>query len=308
MLALSVVALLLLAAPSSGSVVRDTTEADSAAAMERAEKQFESKLHWQQGHVEIEGGIAALDLPSGFRFLGPKDARLVLEKAWGNPEDESTLGLLFPAGVGPFTDSAWAVEVSFDEDGFVKDDEAATIDYTKLLHKMQDDAEESNKLRHEKGYATVQLIGWAEPPHYDSATHKLYWAKRLQFSGTHGQTLNYNIRALGRRGVLILNAIADMSSLDSVRANMPAVLASVSFNQGHRYTDFSKGDKVAAYGIAALVAGGVAAKAGMFKVLIGLLIAAKKFVIIALVGASAWLKKLFGKKQADKPAPVPPAT
>jgi uncharacterized membrane-anchored protein len=82
----------------------------------------------------------------------------------------------------------------------------------------------------------------------------------------------------------------------------------VSFNQGHRYTDFSKGDKVAAYGIAALVAGGVAAKAGMFKVLIGLLIAAKKFVIIALVGASAWLKKLFGKKQAEKPASVPPAT
>ena len=104
MLALPVVALLLLAPSPGGSVVRDTTEVDSAAEMQKAEQEFESKLHWQQGHVELEGGIAALDLPPGFRFLGPKDARLVLEKAWGNPEDESTLGLLFPAGAGPFSE------------------------------------------------------------------------------------------------------------------------------------------------------------------------------------------------------------
>jgi uncharacterized membrane-anchored protein len=309
MLALPVVALLMLAAPSNGSAVRDTTAVDSVAEMEQLQKQFESRLHWEQGHVTVQGGIAALDLPPGYRFLGPKDARLVLEKAWGNPEDESTLGLLFPTGAGPFTDNAWAVEISFDEDGYVKDDEARTIDYTKLLKKMQEDAEESNKRRREKGYSTVQLLGWAEPPRYDSVTHKLFWAKQLKFSGSDGQTLNYNIRVLGRRGVLVLNAISGMSEIDSVRAAMPAVLAAVNFNEGHRYSDFnpSKGDKVAAYGIAALVAGGVAAKAGLFKVLIGLLIAAKKFLLIAAVGLGAWLKKFFGKKSAEKPAPAPPA-
>ncbi|MBX7185869.1 MAG: carboxypeptidase regulatory-like domain-containing protein [Vicinamibacteria bacterium] len=47
--------------------------------------------------------------------------------------------------------------------------------------------------------------------------------------------------------------------------------------------------------IGALIAGKVAAKAGLLKVLLGLLIAGKKFVVVAL--AAAGLKRLFGPKQ-----------
>src|SRR5205814_4303057 len=118
-----------------------------------------------------------------------------------------------------------------------------------------------------QGYAAMELIGWAAPPRYDKAAHKLYWAKELKFSGETGNTLNYNIRVLGRRGVLVLNAVAAMLQLPEIEKNTPKILAAIDFNPGNRYADFSEasGDKVASYGIAALVAGGVAAKLGLFK-------------------------------------------
>ena len=56
------------------------------------------------------------------------------------------------------------------------------------------------------------------------------------------------------------------------RPQVPKLLSMVSFADGHRYADFNENtDPVAAYGLAALVAGGVAAKAGLFKGLIALL-------------------------------------
>ena len=48
---------------------------------------------------------------------------------------------------------------------------------------MQGGAEEHNKERQKAGYKAVHLVGWAEKPHYDSTSKKLYWAKEFQFEG-----------------------------------------------------------------------------------------------------------------------------
>jgi uncharacterized membrane-anchored protein len=97
--------------------------------------------------------------------------------------------------------------------------------------------------------------------------------------------------------VLVLSAIAGMNQLPEIRKEAPEILALVDFNDGNRYADFDpKVDKVATYGLAALVAGGIAAKLGFFKLLwIGLL-AAKKFIVIGIVAVSAWVRKLFKKR------------
>jgi len=273
--------------------------------------QFEASLKWESGTVKVKDGLATIALPPRARFLGAKDAERVLTKAWGNPPDEKTLGMIFPDSMGPFSPNGWAIVLSFSDDGYVKDDEAATLDYTKLLKEMQQSTQEENPQRKKDGFPTAQLLGWAEPPHYDRDAHKLYWAKRIQFSDTKTPTLNYDIRILGRRGVLVMSAIAGIDQLDKVKNGMPSLLAAVNFSDGNRYADFnpSGGDKVAAYGIAALIAGGVAAKAGMFKVLLGLLIAAKKFIVLGVVAIGAWLRKLLGRRK--DPAPVtgaPPAS
>lgn len=262
-----------------------------------------ARLGWQSGEISLRGGLATLRVPEAFRFLGPSDTRLVLENLWGNPPDESPLGMLFPADRGPLDSANWAVLVTYEEDGYVQDDDAAELDYGKLLKEMQESTRDENPAREKAGYPPVELLGWAEPPHYDSAAHKVYWAKELQFGGEESRTLNYDVRILGRRGVLVFTAISGMSELAAVDSGMVAVMDLVEFNEGHRYADFIPGtDQVAAYGIGALVAGKVAAKVGLFKVLLAALAAGKKFVIVGAAALVAFVRRLLGRKAPDTPA------
>jgi len=187
--------------------------------------------------------------------------------------------------------------VTYSDDGHVSDEDAAKADYTKILKDMQEGTRDANKERKKAGYDAVDLIGWATPPHYDQANNKIYWAKELAFEGNEEHTLNYDIRALGRGGYLSLNAISGMSQLPKVEEGMQRVLGMTEFDAGHRYTEFnSSTDKVAAYGIAALVAGGLAAKAGLFAKLFAVLFAAKKIVLVGLAAVGAAIGKFFKRK------------
>jgi uncharacterized membrane-anchored protein len=69
------------------------------------------------------------------------------------------------------------------------------------------------------------------------------------------------------------------------------------FQEGHRYADYVPGvDAKAAYGIAALVAGGaIAAKTGLLKGLLVALLASKKLVIAGIVRALALGRAFFGR-------------
>jgi uncharacterized membrane-anchored protein len=219
----------------------------------------------QQGKIVLPGGIATLDLPPNFRYLDAADAAHLLE-AWGNPPGARTLGMLVPAGVNPMSAGSWGVVITYEKDGHVKDADADGIDYTRLLKDMQDGLEQSNAERRKQGYPAMTLLGWAERPHYDKASHKLYWAKELQSEGEAQHGLNYHIRVLGREGVLVLNAVAGIGQLDQIRAEMRQVTSFTNFTTGNRYADFNgRTDKVAGYGIAALVAGIAAAGSFAWK-------------------------------------------
>ncbi len=269
-------------------------------------QQMEARLHYQTGQVKLRGGLATLELPAEFRYLDPRETDLVI-RAWGNPPNNETLGMIVPAGANVFQAESWAVVITYDEDGFVKDDDAATVNYDDLLGKMQRALRGENDERRRRGYPEIELVGWAEPPRYDSAAHKLYWAKDLRFGTEAVHTLNYNIRVLGRRGVLVLNAVASMDQLAAVRRDMTKVIAFVDFAEGNRYADFVPGtDKVAEYGIAALIVGSIAAKAGFFKLLLAGILALKKLIVVALVAIAAFFRRLFGKKK-EAPAPGSPA-
>lgn len=260
-------------------------------------------LKYQQGAVDIQNGLAKINVPQEFNYLDADDAKAVLVKVWGNPPASSSdvLGMIVPAGKTPMDDDCWAVTISYSNDGYVKDDEYDKIDFNDQLKKMQQETSDNNKERIQNGYKPIELVGWATPPHYDATTHKLYWAKELKFGDQNDHTLNYDIRILGRRGVLVLTAIARMDQLSEIEQNNPKILAMVNFNDGNRYADFDpKIDKVATYGIAALVAGGIAAKMGLFKLILVGILAAKKFVIIAAVAVGSWFKKMFGKRKESQ--------
>jgi len=268
-----------------------------------------SKLKFQEGHVPLKDGLATLNLAAGFRYLDPAQTETVLVQLWHNPpRKEKTLGMIFPASES--IDESYGVVISYVEDGYVQDSEAASINYNDLLKEMQEGTREANPERTKLGYEPIELIGWAAPPRYDKDAHKLYWAKELSLGGDPEHTLNYDIRALGRRGVLSLNAVATMDQLKTVEKDMQQVLTFVAFNDGHRYSDYVAGaDKVAAYGIGALIAGKLAAKAGLFKLLLVFLAKGWKLLIVAVPLVGAYLRKLLtGRSKEEITTPDTPDT
>jgi uncharacterized membrane-anchored protein len=257
-------------------------------------EQFVSELTFEQGTVPIREAGATLEVAEGFHFLGPKDAQRVLEEAWGNPPDDSVLGLLVPDDADLLSEHSWAVVVTYSEDGYVSDEDAREIDYDEILADMQSATEDENDARKQEGYPQLHLKGWAAPPTYDAVGKRLHWAKNLEVEGGDYNALNYDIRVLGREGYLSLNAVASMDDLALVKSGMERVLPMANFDEGHRYADYREGDKTAAYGLAALVAGGVAAKAGLFGKLGVLLLSMKKLLVFVFIGIAAGFKKIVG--------------
>ncbi|HWB62223.1 MAG TPA: DUF2167 domain-containing protein [Chitinophagales bacterium] len=242
-------------------------------------------LHFDTtGSVEI-GGVAKFEVPKGFKFLNAEDSKYVLHNLWGNPPSDETLGMIFPSYASDVIPATWAIEITYDESGHVKDDDAKDINYADLLKEMQKSVEESNPERKKQGYPTAVLLGWAEPPYYDAENKKLLWAKRIKFESDTSETLNYNIRVLGRKGVLVLNGIGTMEDLEVIKSSTANILPNMNFTDGNKYTQFDSNlDKVAAYGIGGLIAGGVLMKTGLLAK-IGILLL--KFIKPILVGAAA---------------------
>lgn len=270
-----------------------------------SEEQFLDSLNFRSGTVVVGSNLATLNLPENLVFLDGADAERVLVEAWGNPPDEKLpLGMILPKGVSPLADESWAVTVEYEENGYVSDEDAADIDYDDMLKDLQDGAKAENTWRAENGYEPIAIVGWASAPHYDAAGKKLHWAKEVKFGDSEDHILNYNIRVLGRKGVLVLNFIAGMHQLPQIEENLPAVLAMTDFNDGNRYADFNPDlDEVAAYGIGALIAGKAAAKVGL---LAAALVLFKKlwFLPVLLIG---WVwRRMSGKKKAEPQAAVEP--
>ncbi len=250
---------------------------------------------FQHGEIQLKNGLATLKVPKGMKFLDAKQSHRVLEDLWGNPPQE-TLGLLFNEKENPVSlNLTYAIEIQYEEEGYVSDKEASEIDYDEMLENMQKSANDNNKERIKQGYQPIELVGWAEPPYYDHTAKKLYWAKEMKFGDDETNTLNYNIRILGRKGYLMLNAIGEMNVLDKFNKDKDKILTSVNFNEGHKYSNFnSNTDKIAAYGIGGLIAGKVLAKAGFFAVILKF----GKIIFLAIAAFFGKFRKLiFGKKE-----------
>jgi uncharacterized membrane-anchored protein len=263
-------------------------------------------LNWKAGPQTLElGHDLTLVLPEGDAFVDGPDASKLLERN-GGFHNEDVVGLV----VGKSEDANWYVVISYDDEGYIKDTES--IDANDLLKSLKDGTEEANEERKAHGFAPIHVQGWSELPRYDRSVHHLVWGVTVR--GEHGESVNYNTRVLGRRGVVSLNLICDPTDLERDRPAVAALLTGTSFRTGQRYEDFnSKTDKVAEYGLAGLILGGVGLgavkliKIGLlakfWNVIVAALIAGKKAVILLFAGIAAFAKRLFGrKKDAARPA------
>lgn len=260
-------------------------------------KEIEESIVYNKGKIELPAGNAHVTVPSGFRFLDKNQSIYVLTELWGNPADSSIIGMLVPEGHGVLEPESWAFTISYDEMGFVKDDDASDINYDDLLKDQQKEMREENPERIKEGYSPIEFVGWASAPYYDKNKKILHWAKSLRFGDDSVNTLNYNLRVLGRKGIFMLNAVASVNQLPEVKANISKVIESVEFKEGSRYSDFNPDvDAVAAWTIGGLVAGKILAKVGLFAMVL------KFWKIIAMAvagfGGSIW-KFVKRRKKSD---------
>ena len=256
----------------------------------------ESTYAWQQGPFEAPlGEQAMLKLSADYRFLGPKDTERLLREM-GNFPSGAELGLV----TGNSGDSDWFVVIRFIDAGYVEDNEAAEWDADEMLASIKEGTEEANAKRREMGMEALTVKGWEEKPHYDKATNKVVWA--IAADTSQGTTVNYNTLALGRHGYMSMNLVADLSQLPALKSHAASLLSNLNFVQGKRYVDFDRTtDKVAAVGLAALIAG-AAFKSGLLAKLLVLIIAFKKVILLAGVAVIGFIWKLVKGRSSTTPS------
>ncbi len=239
---------------------------------------------------------ATLTLPEGFGFVPAKEGSEVM-KVMGNRTDDRFLGLVLPLR----KNTQFFVSVEYENAGYIKDGEAKEWDAAGLLQSLKDGTEASNAERERRGIDPIKVTRWVEPPAYDAATHRLVWsAEAMLKNGTDPDpTINYNTYVLGREGYVSANLITTASTVETDRRIAEPLLSAFAFNGGKRYEDFnSSTDKIAAYGLTALIGGIAAKKLGLIALGAAFFVKFAKVIIVAVVAFGATARKFFGRKAA----------
>jgi uncharacterized membrane-anchored protein len=247
------------------------------------------KLAWQEGPVEGRiGDKALIKVPNGHVFLDERNTSRFLELNGNPPRDGHYL--YAPSSL------EWFAVFAFDATGYVKDDEK--IDAEQLLQTLKKSDGPENEERKRLGLEALYTEGWQVAPHYDAETRRLEWGMRLR-TASGRYVVNYSSRVLGRSGVMRAILVSDPDTLEADTQQFKTALKDFSYMQGERYAEFKAGDKVAAYGLGALIVGGAAAvatKKGFWGALVAFLAASWKLLAGLAVGAVAWLGSLFRRK------------
>lgn len=249
------------------------------------------KLAWQvgpsEGHI---GGKATINVPTGYVFLDEKNTRRFLELNGNPPQDGHYL--FAPDSI------KWFAVFSFKASGYVKDDEK--IDPEDLLKTLKESDEPSNEERKRLGMGAIYTDGWQVAPHYDAQTKRLEWGTRLK-TDTGQLFVNYTSRILGRSGVMSAVLVSDLDTLAADTEEFKSGLQNFDYVSGEKYAEFKQGDKIAEYGLAALVLGGAAAvatKKGFWAAIAAFFGAFWKLIIGAGVAALAGLRSFLKRKES----------
>jgi uncharacterized membrane-anchored protein len=236
------------------------------------------------------GDVAEIQVPDGYLFADGNGARKFLELSH-NPASGDEVGLIVPQS----EQENWYVLFEFNDVGYVKDDERNSLDASAILTNIQNATEESNKERQQRGWKAFHVTGWYTTPFYDSASNNLTWAISGAEDNNQNPSVNYSVRILGRRGTMNVDLVLDPGEIASAEPHFKTLIGGLRFSEGNRYADFMQGDKVASYGLTALIAGGataVAIKTGLFAKL-------WKFLLVICASIAAAIKKMWRKaKQA----------
>jgi uncharacterized membrane-anchored protein len=282
-------------------------ESTSSMSADSGLNEIMSAIQWQEGPAQADvGGIAQIKLPAGYVFANGKDTATLLE-SFGNLVTVEPLGMFAPKTLD------WFVVFMFDDAGYVKDDDKDKLDPDAMLKSMRANNKTANKMRKEAGLESLELEGWAVEPRYDETTHNLEWATRLKDESSR-VTVNHHTRYLGRKGIMEVTYVGGPESLQDRLPVFKERMREFAFAQGNRYEEYRAGDRVAEYGLTALVVGGAAAlavKSGPFKYLWKLIVIVIGVCIVAFIGGYRLVSMIvdFVRKRlrsSDRPTIYPP--
>lgn len=247
----------------------------------------------ETGVITLLNAHCKINVPEEFVYLNPEQSRHLLVDYWDNPEErvKGVLGTLVSEYAGVFYDVTTAYVIEYENEGYVSDKDADSIDYDELLKEIQESVEEDNKS--EKSTKKWELVGWAWEPTYDKVKKVLAWAKHYRVDGR--DVINYDVRVLGKDGFVVITAVAGPEDKDEILDANSDIVNCVKYDVGYTYADFNPAiDHVAEWTIGSLVAGKVLAKVGFWA----LLAKYAKLIIIAVIGFFALVRKkiarLFG--------------
>ena len=241
------------------------------------------------------GDEATLQLPADLMFIDKETANKIMEARGGGAEP-GRYGIIISL-------EGWMADLGYVDSGHIKDDDAQDLKADKLMSIMKEAEKKTNKSRRERGVAELYVDGWAQEPGYDKAEHRLIWAIKVHSAADNEPMINYSIVALGRKGMITTTLVNSADQLDAAKTSANELLAAITFKDGNRYSDFNPGtDKVAEYGLTALIAGGLAAKKfGLFAIIGAFILKFAKIFAIAGVALLVGLKKLFsGRRRRDE--------
>jgi uncharacterized membrane-anchored protein len=245
------------------------------------------EIRWQKGPATVElSNVAEISLGASYAFASAEDARKLLATPSG---DE--VGAVVPTAA----DKDWLLLFDYDRVGYVKDDDKDELDPDAILDSYRKGTEQANEERKKAGRPGLHVTGWQEKPHYDPATHNLIWSM-IARSDDGREVANYNVRILGREGYLSVVLIDEPQKITAAKPSVEEIIGNLRYRTGKSYAEWVPGDKVAKYGLTALVAAGAGAaavKLGLLATLGKFFGKAGKFVVVAIAALGAGIAKFW---------------
>lgn len=249
-------------------------------------------LPWQAGPMMavIGDDLAQIELSEDYVFLDAAGTRKFMEMTQ-NPVSETEVGTIMPSD----PEQEWFLVFEYDSVGYVADDEKDSLDADAMLASIREGTEAANEERRQRGWDTMSIVGWHQEPFYDEETNNLTWAIIGEAGGS--QNVNRMIKLLGRRGVMTATLVSSPEVLPLATPLTDSLLAGYAYVPGNTYAEYVPGsDKLATYGLTALVVGGGAA--ALIKS--GLLARLWKPLVVAFVALGAGIKRLFTSGRSAK--------
>ena len=150
------------------------------------------------------------------------------------------------------------------------------------------------------GYKTVSNISWHITPNFNKDLGYVFYSLLVEFDdGT--ETYNSTAMILGREGYTDLTFLFRENIAHLMPSEIDKVVKNFIYKTGAQYTDYKSGDKVAAYGVGALVAGSLGIK-GLAKTgaLAALAAFAKKLWFIILLPFIFLFRLVSGNKKKEQ--------